>query len=71
MKNQDQKIKVLKGSYQQNTNGENTFREYVELEAQSDPNFFRWLFDCPFERDFDTSLNEDQEIEYKEFLNTL
>ena len=35
---------VLKENYEQ-TDHQETFREWVETTASNDPNFFRWLFD--------------------------
>ena len=48
-----------------------TLKEYIESEADSDPNFFRFLFSADFENDFDMSLTDNQREEYKEFLNSL
>ena len=48
-----------------------TLKEYVESEADSNPNFFRFLFSEDFDNDFDMSLTDKQREEYKEFLNSL
>lgn len=48
---------------------ETTFREYVECQSQSDPNFFRWLFGEEFENDFDTDLTEEHKEAFKYFLD--
>ena len=48
-----------------------TLQEYIESEADSDPNFFRFLFSEDFDNDFDMSLTDNQREEYKEFLNSL
>lgn len=46
MENRDYKIQVLAQNYNCLENGESFgFAECVKLEAQSDPNFYRWLFD--------------------------
>lgn len=48
MENKDYKEQILRENYDEyvNNGGEGlTFREYVEREAENDPNFFRWLFD--------------------------
>lgn len=47
MRNRDYKIQVLTDNYNSAVeNGETCeFAEWVKLEAQSDPNFYRWLFD--------------------------
>ena len=52
-------------------NTEEKLRDYVEISAEADPNFFRWLFQEDFKNDFDTDLTEAHRNEYKEFLNTL
>lgn len=78
MKNVDNKLQVLKESYRYLFHtgkgyivNAPSFREYVEMEAQSDPDFFRWLFDVDLEQDFDSSLTDEQRAEYADFLNTL
>lgn len=48
-----------------------TLREYVERQAESDPNFFRWLFDDGELGDFDYGLSDEQREEYREFLEEL
>lgn len=66
------KIEVLRESYEQQVNThEISFRDYIELEAQSGSNFFRFLFDEDFEQDFDTSLTDEHREEYERFLNKL
>ena len=66
MKNLANKLQVL------NENRSDVeLREYVEASAQSDPNFFRWLFDEEFDNDFDSSMSEEQKEEYKNWLETL
>jgi hypothetical protein len=64
------KIEALKASFSQVEN-DMTIREYVEMEAESDPNFFRFLFSTELEHDFDTSLTENQRDEYQQFLKGL
>ena len=44
-----------------------SLRHYVECEADSDPNFFRWLFDNPELGDFECQ----DESEWQEFLDRL
>ena len=48
------KIQALTENYNNSlANGETgEFAEWVKLEAQSDPNFFRWLFDDDSLQDF-------------------
>jgi hypothetical protein len=70
MKNLNYKIQVLKENYSKNE-GDLTFKEYVESEAEADPNFFRWFFDEPLEEDFNNSLTKEQEKEYQRFLDDL
>ena len=48
-----------------------TLKEYIESEADSDPNFFRFLFSEDFDNDFDMSLTDNQREEYNEFKNSL
>lgn len=69
IQNWDNKVQQLKENYEKQVNTyEVSFREFIELEAQSDQNFFRWLFDEELENDFDSSLTEEQRKEYKRFL---
>lgn len=42
---------ILLENYGQ-TNKEFSFAGWIELEAENDPNFFRWLFDEDLEQDF-------------------
>lgn len=46
-------------------------REWVECEAQSDPGFFRWLFQEEFDNDFDNDLSDEQREAFEEYLNSL
>ena len=74
MKNRDYKEQILRENYDEyvNNGGEGlTFREYVEREAENDPNFFRWLFDDRGLGDFDYGLSEEQMTEYNEFIENL
>ena len=66
MKNLDNAIQILNEN-----RGNVELREYVELSAQSDPNFFRWLFGEKFDNDFDSSMSDDQKEEYKNWIETL
>lgn len=66
MKNLENKLQVLNEN-----RGDVELREYVEANAQSDPNFFRWLFDEEFDNDFDSSLTDSQKEEYTSFVNSL
>ena len=47
MKNLENKLQVLNEN-----RGDVELREYVEMSAESDPNFFRWLFGEDFDNDF-------------------
>lgn len=60
MKNLDNKIQVLNEN-----RGEVSLYEYVIAESQSDPNFFRFLFDADLEKDFDSSLTDEQKEEFE------
>lgn len=74
MKKRDYKEQILRKNYDEyvNNGGEGlTFREYVEREAENDPNFFRWLFDDGNLGDFDHGLSEEQVEEYNEFIEEL
>lgn len=66
MKNLENKLQVLNEN-----RGDVELREYVEMNAGSDPNFFRWLFDEEFDNDFDFSMTPDQKEEFKKWLATL
>ncbi|MEG1684554.1 MAG: hypothetical protein RR319_01215 [Bacteroides sp.] len=48
-----------------------TLYKYVELESESDPNFFRWLFGEDFDEDFDSNLTEAHKEYFLDFLNSL
>ena len=48
-----------------------SFAEYVRLESENDPNFFRFFFNEEFENDFDLDLTQEQEEEFKNYLKTL
>ena len=70
MKNRDYKIQVLTENHNNSlANGETCeFAELVKLESQSDPNFFRWLFDDDSLQDFSAGEYEE---EFLEFCNAL
>lgn len=70
MINLEYKLQILKENYK-NSGSDLTLKEYVEMEAEFDPNFFRWLFDEDFDNDFNSSLSADQKEEYQNFLNNL
>lgn len=70
------KLQQLKENYIASEGGKEeerqlTLREYVEIESENDPNFFRWFFDEELDEDFDSSLTDEQKEEFKEFLSTL
>ena len=73
MKNRDYKEQILRENYDEyvNNGGGLTLREYVEREAENDPNFFRWLFDDGGLGDFDYGLSDEQKAEYNEFIEDL
>jgi succinate dehydrogenase flavin-adding protein (antitoxin of CptAB toxin-antitoxin module) len=66
MKNLENQLQILNEN-----RGETELREYVEMSAQSDPNFFRWLFGEDFDNDFDSSMTSEQKEEYNNWLETL
>lgn len=47
-----------------------TLKEYVEREADNDPNFFGWLFDNGDIESY-ADLTDEQKQEYKDFLGNL
>lgn len=69
MKKVFNKIKIL----QENANhqGNISLKEFVVSQAESDPNFFRWLFDEDFKHDFSNVLSNKQRDEYNFFLKLL
>lgn len=70
MKNFEQQLLILTENFKQGAAG-STLKEYVLSEANSDPNFYRWLFGADLEQDFDTSLTDEQKSEFQSFLNSL
>ena len=47
-----------------------TLREYVETQEETDPGYFRWLFNNDDLNDF-ADLTDEQKKEYQNFLNEL
>jgi hypothetical protein len=74
MENFEDKIYVL-NEKRENLRGENdgqiSLKRYVKLESQTDPGFFRWLFDYNFEEDFDQSLTAEQKKVFEQWLDSL
>ena len=69
MKNRNYKIQVLTENYNSIANGETCeFAEWVKLEAQSDPNFYRWLFDDDSLQDFSAGEYEEEFVEFCDAL---
>ena len=64
------KIQVLTENYKNSVkNGETCeFAEWVKLESQSDPNFFRWLFDDDSLQDFSAGEHEEEFVEFCDAL---
>lgn len=62
----DYKKVILRENYDQGDNSDVSFEEWVRLESQGDPGFFRWLFEddnlgddeCPDDTVFESFLNE-------------
>ena len=50
---------------------ESTFAEFVKLESQSDPGFFRQFFNEEFNNDFDGELTEEHKKLCEDFLDSL
>ncbi|HOW09456.1 MAG TPA: hypothetical protein PLX08_06605 [Bacteroidales bacterium] len=48
-----------------------TLRSFVEHEARSNPNFFRWLFDDYSIEYFGNNLSKEQKEEYTSWLHDL
>lgn len=70
MENRNFKLKVLEEHYREVSEG-TTFREYVKMEAESDPGFFRWLLGDSDIDDFGDNMTEEQKNEFSEFLEKL
>ncbi len=70
MRNKDNKIQVLSENYNTAVKDGETceFAEWVKMEAQSDPNFYRWLFDDDSLQDFSAGEYEE---EFNDFCNEL
>lgn len=62
---------VLKSDYNEYADKSQSFKDYVELCSQSDPNFFSWLFDEELGSDFDTDLTEEHRESFSDFLKSL
>ena len=79
MKNLENKLQILNERLSEANQGledsansnDYTLKEYIESEADSDPNFFRFLFSADLDNDFDLSLTHKQREEYNEFKNSL
>lgn len=71
---QSQAEDVLRSNYENycenNEDEEITFREYVESDSESDPNFFSWLFADNLESYGDNMMETHKEA-WKSFLNSL
>lgn len=48
-----------------------TIAEWCDLESESDPDFFRWLFNDPDISDFGSNLTDEERRIAKEFYNSL
>ena len=67
MKNVNYKIQILQEQYAQDESNV-TFSEFVKLTSESDPGFFRWLFDDDELSDFDEGSHTE---EWEDFLNNI
>lgn len=63
-------VQILIESYRE-VEGCITLREYVELSADSEPGFFRWLFDDDGCGEYGVEMTEDDEEVYHTFLSEL
>lgn len=67
----ENKVKILRENYDEYVKNcprsPESFGEWVELESESDPGFFRWLYDDECLKDFDCPDKE----KFNEFLKTL
>lgn len=73
--NKEYATQVLKENYADyRRNGDpkdiTTLREYVETQAETDPGYFRWLFNNDDLDDF-ADLTDEQVEEYQSFLDEL
>lgn len=60
-------MEILRENYDSSIDpAEQTFREYVELSAQSDEYFFHWLFDAVGDETF--KMNAEAQEEWESFL---
>ncbi len=74
--NNEYALQVLQENYENyRKNGEaddpTTLREYVVAQSETDPGFFRWLFNSEDVADFGTNLTDEQKEEYRDFLDIL
>lgn len=74
--NKDYALQVIKESYNEyrrygDLDDSTTIREYVEAQGDSDPGFFRWLFNSDDIEDFGTNLTDDLKQAYNDFLALL
>lgn len=61
---------ILRENYK-GVEGNITIAEWCELEAQSDPGFFWWLFDDDDITDFGSNLTDEEKEIAVEFFKTL
>ncbi len=66
IKNLENKLQILNEN-----RSDLELKEYIEVSAESDPGFFRWLFDAELENDFDMSLTDEQREVYDELIKSL
>ena len=48
-----------------------TISEWCELESESDPDFYRWLFNDPDVNDFGSNLTDEEKQIATDFFNSL
>jgi len=64
-----EKLKLLEEGFKHSECSSIT--EYIKMESESDPGFFRWFFNKDFKDDFDRSLTDIQKNEFEKFINSV
>ena len=64
---------TLRGQYETYIDSSITsFKEYVEMCAEEDPSFFRWLFgENDIQNDYDIDLTDEHRKLFEDFFNSL
>ena len=66
-------IQLLREQYETYIDSSTTsFKEYVEMCAEEDPSFFRWLFgEDDIQNDYDIDLTDEHRELFEGFVNSL